>query len=55
MDSVREGLRAGELERDTYDRLVCSTCGQHLKREDDPSEIFDVRRCPECDSEYREL
>ncbi|MFB6133244.1 MAG: HVO_0758 family zinc finger protein [Halanaeroarchaeum sp.] len=55
MDSVRAGLRSGELERDTYDRLVCASCGTQLKRRDDPDEIFDVRRCPECGAAYKQL
>lgn len=55
MESVRKGLRAGRLERDTYDRLVCSACGTQLKREDDPDEIYAVRRCPDCGAEYKQL
>ncbi len=26
MKSVRKALRKGDLEKDTYDRLVCSEC-----------------------------
>lgn len=55
MDSVRKGLRAGELERDTYDRLVCSACGAQLARTDDQDEIYTVRTCPECETAYKEL
>lgn len=55
MESVRKGLRAGKLERDTYDRLVCTACGATLDREDDPDEIYAVRRCPDCGAEYKQL
>lgn len=55
MKSVRKGLRAGELERDTYDRLVCSACDAQLGRRDDPDEIYTVRTCPECGASYKQL
>lgn len=55
MESVRKGLRKGDLERDTYDRLVCSDCDTNLAREDDPEEIGAVRRCPDCGATYQEL
>ncbi|MFB6135107.1 MAG: HVO_0758 family zinc finger protein [Halanaeroarchaeum sp.] len=55
MESVRKGLRKGDLERDTYDRLVCSDCDANLAREDDPDEIGSVRRCPECGATYQEF
>ncbi|MFW5938040.1 MAG: HVO_0758 family zinc finger protein [Halanaeroarchaeum sp.] len=55
MESVRKGLRAGALERDTYDRLVCSACDANLDRENDPDEIYDVRECPDCGARFKEL
>lgn len=55
MESVRKGLRAGDIEKDTYERLVCSPCGEQLDTTSDPDEIGKVRRCPECDTEWRQL
>jgi len=55
MKSVRKGLRAGELEKDTYDRLVCSECGESLKTENDPDEVGSVRVCPECGSRWQQI
>lgn len=55
MKSVQKGLRAGELEKDVYDRLVCATCGDQLATENDPDEIGQVRRCPECGTAWQQL
>jgi hypothetical protein len=55
MKSVRKGLRDGDLEKDTYDRVVCASCGQTLKTRNDPDEVFSVRICPECSTEYKDL
>ena len=55
MESVRKGLRAGDLEKDTYERLVCASCGEQLDTTSDPDEIGKVRRCPECGTEWRQL
>jgi hypothetical protein len=55
MDSVRKGLRAGDIDKDTYDRLVCGECGSDLGTRDDPGEVFSVRYCPECESEWKQL
>ena len=55
MESVRKGLRAGKLERDTYDRLVCSACDAQLNRQDDPDEIYVVRECPDCGATFKQL
>jgi predicted Zn-ribbon and HTH transcriptional regulator len=55
MDSTRKGLRAGDLEKDTYGRLTCSNCGTELVTENDPGEIGKVRICPECESEWKEV
>ena len=55
MKSVRKALREGELEKDTYDRLVCAECVKPLKTENDPDEIKTVRICPECTAEFKEI
>ncbi|SDX56891.1 HVO_0758 family zinc finger protein [Halobellus clavatus] len=55
MKSTRKGLRSGELEKDTYGRLNCAECEESLKTENDPDEVFTVRRCPNCDSKWKEL
>jgi DNA-directed RNA polymerase subunit RPC12/RpoP len=55
MKSTRKGLREGELEKDTYERLTCAECGESLQTENDPDEVFNVRRCPTCGTEWKEL
>ena len=55
MKSVRKALREGELEKYTYDRLVCAECGKPLKTENDPDEIKTVRICPDCEAEWKEI
>lgn len=55
MDSTRKGLRSGDIHKDTYERLACSACEERLKKRDDPDEIFAVRTCPDCGSEWKEL
>lgn len=55
MDSVRKGLRANDLEKDNYGRLSCMDCGETLATEDDPDEVHDVRRCPGCGREWKEI
>ena len=55
MESVRKGLRAGDLEKDTYERLSCVECGEVLKSQNDPYEIGTVRVCPECATEWKEV
>jgi len=55
MDSVRKGLRSGDLEKDTYDRLVCAACGSELATENEPDEVFTVRACPDCGREWKRL
>jgi ribosomal protein L37AE/L43A len=53
--SVRKGLRDGDLEKDTYDRVNCAACGQTLKTRNDPEEVFSIRICPDCETEYKDL
>jgi rRNA maturation endonuclease Nob1 len=55
MESVRKGLRAGDLEKDTYERLRCTACGESLETKDDPEGVGQIRSCPECGSEWRRL
>ena len=55
MDSVRDGLRAGDLDKDTFDRLVCASCDRTLKMRNDPEQIGSVRFCLECDDEWLEM
>lgn len=55
MRSVRKGLRAGEIEKDTYDRLTCAACGVSLAKRDDPDQLGMVRTCPECGREWEQV
>jgi len=55
MDSVQKALRAGDIEKDTYERLLCAECGERLKTSNDPDEVGTVRLCPDCGREWREL
>ena len=55
MQSTRKGLRDGTLLKDTYERLKCAECSQELKTETDPDEVFDIRTCPECGTQYKDL
>lgn len=55
MKSTRKGLRDGDLYKDTYERLNCSECEKPLKKRNDPDEVFAVRTCPECSTEFKEL
>lgn len=55
MDSVRKGLRADDIEKDTYGRLVCAECEAELGTRDDPDDVGTVRACPDCGSEWRQL
>lgn len=55
MESVRKGLRAGEIEKDTYGRLVCAACEVQLAKADDPDDVGSIRTCPECGVRWRRL
>lgn len=55
MRSVRKGLRAGEIEKDTYDRLTCAACEMTLANRDDPDKLGMVRTCPECGREWEQV
>ncbi|MEZ3142905.1 HVO_0758 family zinc finger protein [Halobaculum sp. MBLA0143] len=55
MESVRKGLRRGDLAKDNYERLQCANCDENLKTENDPDEVFTRRVCPECGGEWKEI
>ena len=55
MPSVRKGLRSGDLEKDTYERLTCTSCGEELETRNDPDEIGKQRVCPSCGKEWKEV
>jgi predicted RNA-binding Zn-ribbon protein involved in translation (DUF1610 family) len=55
MESVRKGLRSGDLEKDTYERLTCTECGEELDTKNDPDEIGKVRICPNCGQKWKEV
>ena len=55
MQSVRKGLRGGEITKDTYGRLACAECEVSLKKRDDPEEIGTLRFCPECGREWQRV
>lgn len=55
MESIRKGLRAGDLEKDTYERLVCTDCGEQLATENDPDVVGKLRVCPECGVEWQQV
>jgi DNA-directed RNA polymerase subunit RPC12/RpoP len=55
MQSVRQGLRSGEIEKDVYERLSCAECGEELETDNDPDEIGTVRACPECGSQWKKV
>lgn len=55
MKSTRKGLRDDDLYKDTYERLNCAKCDQVLKTTTDSDSVFDLRTCPECDSQYKDL
>jgi hypothetical protein len=55
MQSTRKGLRAGDLYKDTYERLTCGECDEGLKTRNPTDEVYTVRSCPECGREWKEL
>lgn len=55
MESVRKALRAGDIEKDTYERLICAYCGEVLDTKADPDEVWKTRRCPDCGREYKQI
>jgi DNA-directed RNA polymerase subunit RPC12/RpoP len=55
MDSVRQGLRSGEIEKDVYERLACAECEEELTTVNDPDEIGTVRACPGCGNKGKKV
>lgn len=55
MRSVRKGLRAGEIEKDTYDRLACAVCGVQLGTREEADSLGMIRSCPECGREWEQV
>ena len=55
MDTVRQGLRADDIEKDTYERLACTHCEMSLATTDNEDGVGKIRTCPDCDREYKEL
>lgn len=55
METVRQGLRKGDIDKDTYERLVCGFCEEALKTRNPPDEVYKVRFCEECGREYRQI
>lgn len=55
MKSVRKALREGELEKDTYERITCADCEKPLGTTNDPDRVENIRTCPDCGSEWKEL
>jgi predicted RNA-binding Zn-ribbon protein involved in translation (DUF1610 family) len=55
MDTVRQGLRASQITKDTYERLMCAECGERLKTRNDPDQIGVVRHCPDCGREWKQI
>lgn len=55
MDSIRKGLRAGDIQKDTYGRFECAVCGVSLTKRDDPEGMGSIRTCPECGRQWRRL
>jgi len=55
MTSVRKGLRSGDLEKDTYERLTCTSCGDALDTENNPDVVGTKRVCPSCGTEWKQV
>ena len=55
MKSVRQALRKGELEKDTYERVTCAECEKPLGTTNDPDRVETIRHCPDCGTEWKEL
>jgi len=55
METVRKGLRTGDLEKDTYERLLCTACDIALETENPDDEVFSLRVCPECGQQWKQL
>lgn len=55
MESVRKGLRAGQIDKDTYGRLECSNCGVRLGKKEDDDGMGFLHSCSECGRVWRRV
>lgn len=55
MESVRKALRAGDIEKDTYERLWCAECNEELEMRDSSGDVGVLRACPECGREWKDV
>lgn len=55
MDSVQAGLRARDIEKDTYGRLLCAECDEQLDTQPDPDTKESIVVCPACGKNWRDL
>lgn len=55
MQSVRQGLRKGEIVKDTYERLECAECGVQLGTRDESDQVGSIRECPRCGQEWEQV
>lgn len=55
MDTVRQGIRAGSVERGRFDRLRCTDCETDLVLADDADVVGTVMACPDCGTEWVEF
>lgn len=55
MDTVREGLRDGDIHRGRFERLACAACDRELTLTDDAEVIGNVMTCPGCGSKWQDL
>lgn len=55
MESVRKGLRAGQIDKDTYGRLECSNCDVGLTKKEDVDGMGYLHTCPDCGRVWRRV
>lgn len=55
MKSTPKALRDDDIFKDTYERLNCVECEKVLKTTTNSDTVFDLRTCPECGVEYKDL
>lgn len=54
MDSVQAGLRAQDIKKDTYERLICADCDERLDTKPDPKTEASIIVCPSCQKKWRD-
>ena len=55
MDSVHQGLRDGDIEKDTYDRLRCASCKVGLGKKQAEEGYGYIHTCPDCGRAWRRI